>query len=838
MRIHFLGILFSLGFSVLGQSARAEVVGITSPGRTDYPNGGMRVTWVAGSPYPEDDSRIATDRAGTVAFLYAALDSLDTLRKIDLATGQVVGSILLNGPPTCILYDDVGDTVVVQSTTEILWIDGSSLTTTSSTPLLGAPFVPGQRAGGVIEPDFRRVYLATSERNLTAFNLDTFAVAGSAPELSSGQVLREGSLDPASRVAYFQCRSQLFDVTMWVAYDLQTMTILAGPVPNYSEFLGETLGVDTAAGFGYFHSDEGTPGRGLKRVSLSTLNYISDFPTASTAPGTVLYNQATSSLIQSTAPGCIGTLSPQSLDVIDTACAPGEWGHFKLKASLTDGRIIATGWSAGFKVVVFDTLPTLAVERIIDVDRGTNASGSIITDRANPFQYFVSASNITKVSRFEYYLDSYNEGTITILPEGDSNILCGAINADGSRLFLGTATSPAKVIQLDVESDITRLGSITLEPGEENLICAASDDANGFIYFGTLTSPAKIIRVRQSPFERVDSITLDADENFVRALVLDPDNGKLFAGLSADPARIVRIDTPTFARQDALTLGAGVANITAGVLDSVGGEALFGTATAPAQIVAIDTDSLTLAATTSMEPTENFVRSMTFDSGRRALFASLGTKPPKLVRYDAAERQRRGALDIPWDDEAGAVATHENTNQVLVALSALEDESTLNIGVISTSPAGAWHGTPIFLDEQVRATDIRFYSHAASGNLNLAICQSDGVRLWNSPTIPNTTNGGTILFPISEGSVPTLELGPGHYYLVWSTDSLEPVAGYTPSILETGFLVEEPNTNFFAPFVFGDESHKAHFTSSHYSISLGVTSADDPSGVGAWVYYE
>jgi hypothetical protein len=125
-------------------------------------------------------------------------------------------------------------------------------------------------------------------------------------------------------------------------------------------------------------------------------------------------------------------------------------------------------------------------------------------------------------------------GAVT-LGAGEDKIMAG-VASDGEFLYVGTGTSPAKVVKIN-SMHMALAGSLTLEAGEDKIVSMIAD--SDFLYAGTETSPGKIVRVRRSGFVRVDALTLSTDENTVSAMTHG--GGRIFAGLATSPARVVAV---------------------------------------------------------------------------------------------------------------------------------------------------------------------------------------------------------------------------------------------------------------------------------------------------------
>lgn len=122
------------------------------------------------------------------------------------------------------------------------------------------------------------------------------------------------------------------------------------------------------------------------------------------------------------------------------------------------------------------------------------------------------------------------------------------------------------------------------------------------------------------------------------------------------------------------------------------------------------------------------------------------------------------------------------------------DSSPGQVIKIAFSQKAAIKGTKITETQTETVNNINFYSHAAAGNIRLAIYDNSSPQnlLWDSGTIANSVAGGWITQNISAGTPVSLTLTPGTYWLCWQTDSTLDIPSYTAGTLGNGFLIDQP----------------------------------------------
>jgi len=107
--------------------------------------------------------------------------------------------------------------------------------------------------------------------------------------------------------------------------------------------------------------------------------------------------------------------------------------------------------------------------------------------------------------------------------------------SDGSYLYAGLDTSPAKIVKVDL-SDFTIVSTLTFAAGENRCYGLFSDGS--YLYAGLDTSPAKIVKVDLSDFTIVSTLTFAAGEAYTTSLFSD--GTYLYAGTWTSPGKVIR----------------------------------------------------------------------------------------------------------------------------------------------------------------------------------------------------------------------------------------------------------------------------------------------------------
>ena len=256
--------------------------------------------------------------------------------------------------------------------------------------------------------------------------------------------------------------------------------------------------------------------------------------------------------------------------------------------------------------------------------------------------------------------------------------ICTTLFSDGTYLYVGLGTSPAKIVKIDL-SDFTIVSTLTLNSGENICNCLISDGT--YLYAGLGTSPAKIVKIDLSDFTRVSSLTLNIGENICTDLVSD--GTYLYAAQYVFPGKITKIYLSDFTIVSTLDLTAGeglcthllfdgsflyiglrggnkiaIINIpTFTVVSSISllpsdsathylasdGTYLYAAQnTTPGTIIKIDLSDNTIVSRLTFNIGENSSRGIIFDG--TYLYVGLGTSPAKIVKIDLSDFTRVSSL--------------------------------------------------------------------------------------------------------------------------------------------------------------------------------------------------
>ena len=166
-------------------------------------------------------------------------------------------------------------------------------------------------------------------------------------------------------------------------------------------------------------------------------------------------------------------------------------------------------------------------------------------------------------------------------------------------------------------------------------------------------------------------------------------------------------------------------------------------------------------------------------------------------------------------------------NRVLTAQEAAQMYANPWVMFHSGSQKGFIKGTKVTLSQAALVSNVWFYSHAAGGNVRLAIYDNSSPKrlLWQSGVVTNTASESWLKTPVAQGSPSILSLVPGVYWLTWQVETLLDVPGFTQGPAGNGFFV---NQTFGA---FPASLSNAQSSSETWSMYFDYTTASLFTGI-------
>ena len=431
-------------------------------------------------------------------------------------------------------------------------------------------------------------------------------------------------------------------------------------------------------------------------------------------------------------------------------------GYAYFGTMTTPGRVLKVAFGDG------TTPPSLVGSLTLGGGEGMLSHAMI--DTVHGYAYFVVLTDpirIVKVALGSGGAPPTRVGVVS-LAAGESHILDGFIDTQGGYGWLPCISNGAGVLGGIVKIALgsgtnapVRLGRLELPAEEASLYCGAADAAMQYGYFGTYKYAYDL-----GATGRVVKVDLGSGTNLPTRV------GAVEIGSGHSRLTTVAVDSP-----------AGYAYVCSSLFPSVAKVALGSGSSAPTHV-----------ATTALLSLEGRQRSMTIDAhAGTAVFSSaggVGTAVKVALGSGSAPPSRLGALDPGYIPGALVVDTNSGTGY-------FAGDWGNPMSRVALSHKSVVGGSKLTMPEGGTLADVRFYSHAAAGNVRLAIYGSGGATnlLWQSGVVSNTVTGGWVTAAVGSGSPTALELSAADYWLAWQVDTTRAVASYVAASLGEGFYL-------------------------------------------------
>jgi streptogramin lyase len=264
---------------------------------------------------------------------------------------------------------------------------------------------------------------------------------------------------------------------------------------------------------------------------------------------------------------------------------------------------------------------------------------------------------------------------------------------DGTHIWIGLFTSPAKIIKMDPADGTYTV--YTLSSGENNAESICFDGTH--IWIGLTTSPAKIIKM--DPADGTYTVyTLLSGENNAQAICFDGTH--IWIGLWTSPAKIIKMD-PADGTYTAYTLASGE-DIATGICFD-GTHIWIGLYTSEAIIIKMDPADGTYTAY-ELSKSNDFAYSICFDGAH--IWIGLNTVPARIIKMDPADGTFSADVLSSGEDSARSICFDGTHIWIGLNISPAK--------VIKMNPADGSYTT---------------YTLSSGENIARAIC-FDGAHVW------------------------------------------------------------------------------------------------------------
>jgi hypothetical protein len=296
-------------------------------------------------------------------------------------------------------------------------------------------------------------------------------------------------IDPAGRYAYVGTGSELTGRARVVKIDLSTFTRVGALVLDPGEWVPSSAVIDPTGRFAYFGVSS-APSR-IVRVDLASF----------TRAGTITLHASED--------------APNAA-VIDPT---GLYAYF------------GTGSSPGWVIKV--DLSTFTRVGAVRLDSGENDLSAAAIDPLGRYAYFGTRTAPGRVVVID--LPTFQRVRAVPLEPGEDHLSSAIIDPTGRYVHFTTSTRPAQMVRLRATTTgrkpvFTREGAISFATGEDHARAAAIDPTGSFAYVGTATSPGRVVRIDLAAFSRTGALTLPTGESYPCVSVMDADGRFAYLG--------------------------------------------------------------------------------------------------------------------------------------------------------------------------------------------------------------------------------------------------------------------------------------------------------------------
>ncbi|MCU0293900.1 MAG: hypothetical protein MUF10_18265, partial [Thermoanaerobaculaceae bacterium] len=546
-------------------------------------------------------------------------------------------------------------------------------------------------------------------------------------------------------------------------------------VDGWAEYLSSAV-IDPASGYAYFGSNSGTVGK----VALGS---------------------------GSSPPTLVGTVTPGSRTRLACSAVIDVTGGHAYFGTIGTGRPADVAEVAKVALGSGSNPPSQVASTVLESEAHLR---SAVIDATSGHAYFGTDTSPGHVVEVALGRGSKPPSRVDalILETGENRLVSALIDPAAGFAYFGTATSPGRVVKVALgngSTPPTRVGALILDAGEDRLWCAVIDAASGHAYFGTSTSPGRVVKVAlgsgSNPPARVGALVLDAGENGLSAAVIDAASGHAYFGTSGSPGRVVKValgsgvSVPT--RVGAVTLESMEGGITSAVIDPTGGHAYFYFKNEfYGGVVKIALGSganpPTRLAALTLQVWGPAFNSAIIDAASGNAYSGASSSPGHVEKVALGSGSnpptRVGAMPLEsWEEWLSSAVMDTASGHAYLGV----NTSPGRIVRVGLSQQGFIKATRLTMPEAGRVRELRLYSHAAQGNVRLALYDTAATPhlLWQSGVLPNSAANAWLATSIATGTPASLVLPAGTYWLAWQVDTAVPVPSHATGAPGDGLFV-------------------------------------------------
>ncbi|MFN7160791.1 MAG: S-layer homology domain-containing protein [Candidatus Gracilibacteria bacterium] len=475
-------------------------------------------------------------------------------------------------------------------------------------------------------------------------------------------------------------------------------------------------------------------------------------------------------------------------------------------------------------------LDTLIVEDHYEIGLSDGAAKFSTYDPVGGFLYVVTETNhndsditIMKVDAKTFeYVDQFI-GT-TPGSSSDANIIFDPIRNKlyiAGRNFNGSGY-PNVMLKIDAA---TMTEEAVLDTGDAAFTNGlVFDSTTSYLYGATRDnvwnqSVGRIGKIDLQTFTVVD--TVDTPQWGWTGGGINNTTGKLYFG-DEDSGDFIQVDADTLQIDD--TLSAATESTNTVVIDEANNIAYISGehwTNLGSEVAKIDLATFTKVASIRLSEPQNPVYMGALDAAKGLLYFAAGW-PAKLHTVQTSDFTQINELsfdpklesldNLQLDTERGFIYGGTYTYPAFVTR-------------IGLSQKGMVHATKMTLSQPASIVNaLRFYSHSAAGNIELALYDDQKQLLWESGSVPNNKTNGWVTVPVANGSPTTLtSLPAGDYWIAYQTDSTASAPSLTSGSLGDGLVWMQEYGTFPSSLQSSRLSTEQWTTSAIYNLNAVIT---------------
>jgi hypothetical protein len=445
----------------------------------------------------------------------------------------------------------------------------------------------------------------------------------------------------------------------------------------------------------------------------------------------------------------------------------------------------------------------------------SESAATLVLDLSNGYGYIGTMSFPGKVAKFTLGTGTNAPSLVgeLTLNAGESRLVHSVIDTNSGYAYFLAYSNPARLIKVALGAGAslpTRIGTALFASSEYYVEDGFIDAENGYGWFCGIQdntgSTGGIVKVDlgagSSPPVRLGRLDLPPEEQSLFCGVSDSGFSNGYFGTyrylyaSDTTGRVVKVDlgsgTNLPVRKAVTVLTNVEERLGIAAFDGFKGEVFFGVDVA-GDVVRMTagegSNAAELVSSTVLPASVRGYRACVFDERARALCIASAASPGSVSKVQvsgtSAPPTHAGVL---WPGFVPSDVALDPQRSVAYLLS---DGATNCLRRVALTHQSLIKGSLITLESGGSLTNVRFYSHCATGHVRVALYSNAAmpVLVWESDVVTNDADKAWINIATTQGTPSSLELQTGAYWLAWQIDTPLDVPGYVSAETNEGFQI-------------------------------------------------